>query len=519
MVLRGGMNINCSLRCRFFLILIMAGFSFFVALFGMRLMHKLTEFSYYEREHVVALSNVHYELQKKEININVNFIVEQVQRARRQTTSVNSLWDGDKALLRLLGKGLILELSDASEIKLGQLVRYASSISKDGLNSESVEEMKRLVSWSYTNSDRFGMELADISKRVKSYVYFLVVAINCIFFFVILLLMNKTRNSIDEIVHVMDGMSKGDLTYRTIPSNDEVGKMQSSIMAMAAGVCALIESIKHVQGDLFNSAVEALSISQSTSSDICDQAGKIDEFVSALSQISFAITETSNAASKSEVISSEGRQLAVHGQKAIDTAVSSINALSQRVNDSYVAIKCIETDISKIGTIIEIIDQITDQTNLLALNAAIEAAHAGEAGKGFAVVADEVRSLAQRTNNSTYEIQAMIASLNKSICVALDVMGDCVFVSKNSVIAAGEASRSIEDIVNSVSQVMLQITQVATASEEQSAVVEDMLNNANVIREIAAGVELGSERISEVNQYLVKLAGNLGGAVEVFKLH
>jgi methyl-accepting chemotaxis protein len=92
-------------------------------------------------------------------------------------------------------------------------------------------------------------------------------------------------------------------------------------------------------------------------------------------------------------------------------------------------------------------------------------------------------------------------------------------VSKNSVIAAGEASRSIEDIVNSVSQVMLQITQVATASEEQSAVVEDMLNNANVIREIAAGVELGSERISEVNQYLVKLAGNLGGAVEVFKLH
>lgn len=96
----------------------MAGFSFFVALFGMRLMHKLTEFSYYEREHVFALSKVHYELQKKEININVNvnvnvnvnlnlnlnFIVEQVQRARRQTTSVNSLWDGDKALLRLLGR-------------------------------------------------------------------------------------------------------------------------------------------------------------------------------------------------------------------------------------------------------------------------------------------------------------------------------------------------------------------------------------------------------------------------------
>jgi methyl-accepting chemotaxis protein len=92
-------------------------------------------------------------------------------------------------------------------------------------------------------------------------------------------------------------------------------------------------------------------------------------------------------------------------------------------------------------------------------------------------------------------------------------------VSKNSVIAAGEASRSIEDIVNSVSQVMLQITQVATASEEQSAAVEDMLNNANVIREIAAGVELGSERISELNKYLVKLAGNLEGELEVFKLH
>jgi len=200
------------------------------------------------------------------------------------------------------------------------------------------------------------------------------------------------------------------------------------------------------------------------------------------------------------------------------TTVSSINALSEWVNDSCMAIKCIETDIAKIGTIVDIIDQITDQTNLLALNAAIEAAHAGEAGKGFAVVADEVRSLAQRTNNSTYEIQAMIASLNKSILVALDVIKNCVVESENSVVAAGEASRSIYEIVDSVSKIMLQISQVATASEEQSAVVEDMLGNANVIRDIAAGVELGSVRITEVNQSLVKLAGSLGGAVEVFKL-
>ncbi|WP_371106615.1 methyl-accepting chemotaxis protein [Pseudomonas mandelii] len=182
------------------------------------------------------------------------------------------------------------------------------------------------------------------------------------------------------------------------------------------------------------------------------------------------------------------------------------------------AIKCIETDIAKIGTIVDIIDQITDQTNLLALNAAIEAAHAGEAGKGFAVVADEVRSLAQRTNNSTYEIQAMIASLNKSILVALDVIKHCVVESKNSVVAADEASRLIYEIVDSVSKIMLQISQVAAASEEQSAVVEDMLGNANVIRDIAAGIELGSGRITEVNQSLVKLAGSLGGAVEIFKL-
>jgi methyl-accepting chemotaxis protein len=294
--------------------------------------------------------------------------------------------------------------------------------------------------------------------------------------------------------------------------------MQLSVMAMAAGVRALIESIKNVQVDLSNSALEALRVSQGTSSDLCKQSAKVDEFVSALSQISSAITETSNAANKSEVLSSEGQRLAVLGQESIGNAVSSINALSEWVNDSCMAIKCIETDIAKIGTIVDIIDQITDQTNLLALNAAIEAAHAGEAGKGFAVVADEVRSLAQRTNNSTYEIQAMIASLNKSILVALDVIKNCVVESENSVVAAGEASRSIYEIVDSVSKIMLQISQVATASEEQSAVVEDMLGNANVIRDIAAGVELGSVRITEVNQSLVKLAGSLGGAVEVFKL-
>ena len=510
------MSINSSLRHRFLLIVAMAVFLFLVALFGMRLMYKLTEFSYYEREHVVALSNVHYELQKKEANI--IYIMEQVRRARRQTVSVNGMWEGDKALLKLLGKGLILELSDTSSERLGQFVEYASGIYKGRISSEQIKEMKRLVSWSYNNSDRFGVELADISRRVKSYVFFTFVVINSLFFFIIYLLMKRTLESMTGMIHVMDGMSKGDLTYCAAPRNDEIGKMQLSVMAMAAGVRALIESIKNVQVDLSNSALEALRVSQGTSSDLCKQSAKVDEFVSALSQISSAITETSNAANKSEVLSSEGQRLAALGQESIGNAVSSINALSEWVNDSCMAIKCIETDIAKIGTIVDIIDQITDQTNLLALNAAIEAAHAGEAGKGFAVVADEVRSLAQRTNNSTYEIQAMIASLNKSILVALDVIKNCVVESENSVVAAGEASRSIYEIVDSVSKIMLQISQVATASEEQSAVVEDMLGNANVIRDIAAGIELGSVRITEVNQSLVKLAGSLGGAVEVFKL-
>jgi methyl-accepting chemotaxis protein len=196
-----------------------------------------------------------------------------------------------------------------------------------------------------------------------------------------------------------------------------------------------------------------------------------------------------------------------------------MQTISQVVRQSAESIAKLATSADQIGEIIGVIDDIADQTNLLALNAAIEAARAGEQGRGFAVVADEVRKLAERTGKATGEITEMIKGIQKQTEEAVGSMEAGIQQGDKGREHADRAGNSLTEIVTMAQRVTEMISQIATATEEQSSAAEQISKNlehiSSVTRETANGAEQSAAAAEELNRQ----ADGLQQVVAKFRLN
>ncbi|MCB1903069.1 MAG: methyl-accepting chemotaxis protein, partial [Gammaproteobacteria bacterium] len=206
------------------------------------------------------------------------------------------------------------------------------------------------------------------------------------------------------------------------------------------------------------------------------------------------------------------------GYEVVAETTRSINGLALEVKKAAEVIQKLAADSQNIGSILDVIRGIADQTNLLALNAAIEAARAGDQGRGFAVVADEVRTLAQRTQESTEEIQRMIEHVQIGASNAAQVMENGRDLAERSVKEAGAAGSSLESITAAARTISDLNTQIASAAEEQSSVSAEIDRNIHNISHAAGETTQHAHEVAAASGELTRLMSDLNSLVKQFRI-
>ncbi len=307
------------------------------------------------------------------------------------------------------------------------------------------------------------------------------------------LLIRALMQPLHTMTRAMEDIAEGegDLTKRlTIHHQDEFGILGSAFNRFVERIHGSISEVSSATQQVNEVALRVISASNSSMANSDEQANRTNSVAAAINELGAAAQEIANNAAQASQHASSARLLAEEGQQVVGRNIQAMNRLSDLIVTSSAHIETLNSKTVNIGQILEVITSISQQTNLLALNAAIEAARAGEAGRGFAVVADEVRNLAHRTQESAQQVQAMIEELQVGARESVDTMGQSQRHSQDSKEIANQAGERLDSVTQRIGEIDGMNQSVATATEEQTAVVDSInmdINEINMLNQ--EGVE------------------------------
>lgn len=306
-----------------------------------------------------------------------------------------------------------------------------------------------------------------------------------------------------QIINTIEHLSRGNLQagIRMVRA-DELGRL-----AKAAEV--LREFLRGMAEEMQRSSAQLLDVSQrvtAATSGIAEHTGHSNDRIllitTAMEEMSATSSEVARHAQQAAGVANDANLAANAGKVAMQKAQDVIDKLSSQIGSSMRTVTKLDTDTRNVGSVLSVIKAIAEQTNLLALNAAIEAARAGEQGRGFAVVADEVRTLAQRTQQSTAEIQGIIENVQAGARDTVQVMEMSQQISDHSVDIFRDASGQLNQITDAIGDLSGINAQVATASSQQTTVAHDIARN---IADVAEGTEETAQAASGMHEIVSML--------------
>ena len=392
----------------------------------------------------------------------------------------------------------------------------------EGEGFKKIAAFKHFKPWDYMVGT--GIFIQDMEKKFfNEMIRLLIISTLIVIAMVVILFIIGTSISkpLNQVVNAMRDIASGeaDLT-RKLDDNaqDELSALAQHFNQFTSNLRGIVQQLGDNARQLISAGQQLDQISESSLRGMTKQSERMELMATAINEITYGVqdvAQNANAAAHEVENANEG---ANNGRIQVEKTIEQISHLSDSVKTAVQHMETLSTDANQITSVLDVIRNIAEQTNLLALNAAIEAARAGEMGRGFAVVADEVRNLAQRTQKSTEEIHQMISKLQTNTQTVVEVINQSDRYSELSVQQVNAAGAALEQIAQSMQQMVALNASIASATTQQSVVVEDVNRNVTEAAELARETTDGAQQTAQASQHLTQLGRQLDALVGRFRI-
>jgi len=329
---------------------------------------------------------------------------------------------------------------------------------------------------------------------------------------------DRNQEAIMRLLDEMGSLAEGDLTVKATVTEDMTGAIADSINFAVEQLRSLVQTITDTSVQVAASAQETQATAMHLAEAAEHQAREINTATARINEIAASINEVSRNTAESAEVARRSAQIATQGAGVVRQTIAGMDSIRDQIQETSKRIKRLGESSQEIGSIVELINDISEQTNILALNAAIQAASAGEAGRGFAVVADEVQRLAERTSNATKRIETLVQTIQADTNEAVSSMEQTTAEVVAGARLAEDAGTALGEIEKVSSELSNLIQNISAAAQQQSTAASNITYTMNTIQQITSQTSQGANQTAASIGNLAQLAADLRRSVADFKL-
>ena len=329
---------------------------------------------------------------------------------------------------------------------------------------------------------------------------------------------DRNQEAIMRLLDEMGSLAEGDLTVKATVTEDMTGAIADSINFAVEQLRTLVTTINDTSVQVASSAQETQATAMHLAEAAEHQAQEINSATDRINEIAASINQVSRNSADSAEVAQRSVQIATNGAGVVRQTIAGMDSIRDQIQETSKRIKRLGESSQEIGSIVELINDISEQTNILALNAAIQAASAGEAGRGFAVVADEVQRLAERSSSATKRIESLVQTIQADTNEAVSSMEQTTSEVVAGARLAEDAGTALGEIEKVSADLSGLIQGISTAAAQQSSAATGITQTMNTIQSITAQTSQGASQTAESVGILAQLAADLRRSVADFKL-
>lgn len=329
---------------------------------------------------------------------------------------------------------------------------------------------------------------------------------------------DRNQEAIMRLLDEMGSLAEGDLTVKATVTEDMTGAIADSINFAVEQLRTLVTTINDTSVQVASSAQETQATAMHLAEAAEHQAQEINSATDRINEIAASINQVSRNSADSAEVAQRSVQIATNGAGVVRQTIAGMDSIRDQIQETSKRIKRLGESSQEIGSIVELINDISEQTNILALNAAIQAASAGEAGRGFAVVADEVQRLAERSSSATKRIESLVQTIQADTNEAVSSMEQTTSEVVAGARLAEDAGTALGEIEKVSADLSGLIQGISTAAAQQSSAATGITQTMNTIQSITAQTSQGASQTAESVGNLAQLAADLRRSVADFKL-